>query len=112
MLRILSTALLMAAMLPTIAYASDMPEQARPVRHHHATAMHGGAENASPWSWRMRKIRRATRCWRSCEAETARAFQACLRIGNLNGCVQRTETADRDCQRTCRIYGGPLITVE
>jgi hypothetical protein len=104
MLRCLALVLLIA---PLAARAADVA----PLRPHH---MHGATTSvvaASPYlrTWRTRKILKADGCWRGCEASAGHAFLACLHNGDMGGCVQHNDAADRACLWACRRYGGPLV---
>lgn len=76
-------------------------------RAHAAYTVH--APGPYPWSRRAAKIRLAERCWRACLAESARDFQACLRVARPTACVAGNAAADRYCLRACRLGGGPLV---
>jgi len=50
-------------------------------------------------------------CWRTCTAECSSLFHVCSRTGWLNGCRAQSDACDLDCQKTCRTYGGPLLSI-
>jgi hypothetical protein len=104
MLRILTIAIVAALLVPTHGQAADIATGARHQVH--------AAKVPYPLSWRARKIRQADNCWRGCEAEAGRGFQACLRRHEARDCVQANDAADRYCLQTCRLYGGPLVDAD
>jgi hypothetical protein len=48
-------------------------------------------------------------CWRSCTAQCAAHFQACLRVVPLDACFAHNNACDLACLRQCRIAGGPFV---
>ena len=97
-----------AVALPALALGADRGD-IRPAPAFHAHSSHPASTGPYPWSRRAAKIRRADRCWRACLANTAREFQACLRIARPSDCVPANAAADRYCLRACRLGGGPLV---
>ena len=95
--------------LTTSAFAADFAPAHRAKAHWQGA----GARHEVPalLSWRARKIRAADRCWRDCQADEGRGFQACLRVYSLSGCAAANDAADRSCLRACRLSGGPLLNL-
>jgi hypothetical protein len=48
-------------------------------------------------------------CWTQCGSHTAWAMADCLKRDAQGLCLDRTDHADRMCQRTCRSSGGPYL---
>ena len=48
-------------------------------------------------------------CWTQCGAYTAWAMAECLKRDPQGVCLERTDHADRMCQRACRTSGGPYL---
>lgn len=48
-------------------------------------------------------------CWTQCGSYTAWAMTACLTRDAQGACLDRTDHADRMCQRECRRAGGPYL---
>jgi len=48
-------------------------------------------------------------CWSQCGSYTAWAMAECLKRDAQGVCLDRTNHADRTCQRACRISGGPYL---
>jgi hypothetical protein len=50
-------------------------------------------------------------CWRTCVAECGSIFHVCARRQPLGDCRARGDACDLSCQKTCRTYGGPLLSI-
>jgi hypothetical protein len=50
-------------------------------------------------------------CFRTCTAECSSQFHVCSRHFALNGCRSRGDACDLGCQKRCRFYGGPLLSI-
>jgi hypothetical protein len=48
-------------------------------------------------------------CWTQCGSYTAWAMAECLKRDAQGYCLDRTDHADRMCQRECRTSGGPYL---
>jgi hypothetical protein len=48
-------------------------------------------------------------CWSQCGAYTAWGMVACLNRDAQGVCLDRTDHADRMCQRACRTSAGPYL---
>jgi hypothetical protein len=110
-LRLALIAMLTTA-LPALALGADGAAVRRAPQHRDRPSYALVGPSPYPLSRRAAKIRLAERCWRACQSDAGRAFQACLRQHWENACVRRNAAADRYCLRACRIGGGPWVTVE
>ena len=50
-------------------------------------------------------------CWRPCTAECSSVFHVCAKTQWLNGCRAQSDACDLNCQKSCRTYGGPLLSI-
>ena len=50
-------------------------------------------------------------CWRTCTAECSSVFHVCAKTQWLNGCRAQSDACDLNCQKSCRTYGGPLLSI-
>jgi hypothetical protein len=48
-------------------------------------------------------------CWTQCGSHTAWAMADCFKHDAQGLCLDRTDHADRMCQRACRSSGGPYL---
>jgi hypothetical protein len=48
-------------------------------------------------------------CWTQCGSYTAWGMADCLKRDPQGVCLDRTDHADRMCQRSCRSSGGPYL---
>jgi hypothetical protein len=51
-------------------------------------------------------------CWRGCAMDCGRHFQVCLSADAPANCIAQNDACDRFCQRECRLYGGPLLSLD
>ncbi len=65
-----------------------------------------------PRSARAQAIWAADACRRECGAYCAWDLVGCLRVDPQGHCLKVTDRCDRDCQRHCRTWGGPLLPLE
>lgn len=58
-----------------------------------------------------RSVRVSDACWRTCGTQCKWRFQACATAYRVNDCRAENDACDLDCQKTCRAYGGPLLSI-
>ena len=109
MIRLFVVAVALA--LPALALAADRgnaPARAK----HRVHAAYPSLAGAYPLSWRAKKVRHADRCWRTCQVEIGREFQACLRVSRPTECVAWNGGANLRCLHACRRSGGPWVRLQ
>lgn len=65
-----------------------------------------------PRSERTEAVWASGGCWTACSAHTTWALDACLYRDTQGHCLERADTADRACQRSCRTRGGPFLPID
>jgi hypothetical protein len=51
-------------------------------------------------------------CWSECGSFCSWGLAGCLKEDSQGRCLKLTDKCDRYCQRECRTWGGPLLSVE
>ena len=64
-----------------------------------------------PRSERAQAVWESGACWSECGAQCAWGQNACLKVDAQNQCIAWTDACDRFCQRQCRSYSGPLLSI-
>ena len=83
------------------------------------------ALNASPWRYnahgsglvfprseRAQSVWASDACWRQCGSYCTWGEAGCLLRDAQGQCLKLTDACDRSCQRQCRTYGGPLLSID
>jgi hypothetical protein len=62
-----------------------------------------------PLSERAQSVWASGACWSECGSHCTWGIAACLIHDTQGNCLEKGDTCDRYCQRTCRTSGGPWV---
>ncbi|HEX3341328.1 MAG TPA: hypothetical protein VHT68_19370 [Pseudolabrys sp.] len=65
-----------------------------------------------PHSRRAEAVWASGICWSECGSYCAWGLAGCLKEDPQGRCLKLTDRCDRYCQRQCRTWGGPLLSIE
>ena len=65
-----------------------------------------------PHSRRAEAVWASGACWSECGSYCAWGLAGCLKVDSQGHCLKLTDRCDRYCQRQCRTWGGPLLSIE
>jgi hypothetical protein len=70
------------------------------------------AQRVIPRSPEASLVWAADACWKGCAMDCGHHFKACLSADAPENCIAQNDACDRFCQRSCRLYGGPLLPLD